>query len=125
MSESKTPMERLDLLLAGLEDEVLRSESEKNFSPEHLVSMRSEIESLIRANADRAQEWESGQSAGVPTATAGAKEIMARAMKRLGSLAGASPRVRMAFSGARPEKARKSKGGNVGTGDDVPDDERR
>lgn len=132
MSESRTSVERLDSLLAGLEDEVLTSEAEKNVSAERLATMRSETEALIRASVDhRAQEREPGRGTGAPTV--GARATVARAMERLGSWTGASvpggrpgasPRVRMAFSGDRPDKGRKSKGGDPGRGDSVPDDER-
>ena len=120
MSENRTPVERLDSLLAGLEDEVLTSEAEKNVSAERVATMRSETEALIRASVDhRAQEREPGRDAGAPTVRA--RATVARAVERLGSWAGAiapgggpgvSPRVRMAFSGDRPEKGRKSKGGD-------------
>ena len=132
MSESRTPMERLDSLLAGLEDEVITSEAEKNVSAEHLATTRSEIEALIGASVDRAEEREPVRGAGAPTV--GTRAKVARAMERLGSWAGASapgggpgalPRVRMAFSGDRPEKGRKSKGGDAGRGDSVPEDERK
>ena len=132
MSENRTPVERLDSLLAGLENEVLTSEAEKDVSAERLATMRSETEALIRASVDRAQEREPGRGAGAPTV--GARATVVRAMERLGSWAGASapgggpgasPRVRMAFSGDRPEKGRKSKGGDAGRGDSVPEDERR
>ena len=123
MGESRTAVERLDLLLAVLEDEVLRSESEKDVSPELLATMRSEIEALIRADIDRAEERESGRGTGVPAA--GAWAMMARTMERLGSWTGASPRVRMAFSGARPKKAEKNKGSGADRGVGGPDDERR
>lgn len=125
MSESRTPVERLDLLLAGLEDEVLRSETEKNVSPERLATMRAEIEARIRANVDRGQEREPRQDTGLHTPAAGARSMMARAMEKLGSWTGAPPRVRMAFSGARSEKAGKRKGGDADRGDGVPDDDGR
>ena len=133
MSESRTSVERLDSLLAGLEDEVLTSEAEKNVSAERLATMRSEIEALIGASVDRAEERQPGRGPGAPTVGTRAK-VAARAMERLGSWAGASApgggpgasqRVRMAFSGDRPEKGRKSKGGDAGRGDSVPEDERR
>ena len=132
MSESRTPVERLDSLLAGLEDNVLTSEAEKDVSAERLATMRSEIEALVGASIDRAEEREPGRGAGVPTV--GTRAKVARAMERLGNWAGASalgggpgasPRVRMAFSGDRSEKGRKSKGGDAGRGDSVPEDERR
>ena len=131
MSESRTPVKRLDSLLAGLEDEVLTSEAEKDVSAERLATMRSEVETLIRASVDRAEEREPGRGAGAPNV--GARVTVAQAMERLGSWTGAiapgvgpgtSPRVRMAFSGDRPEKGRKSKGVDAGRGDSVPDDER-
>ncbi|MCY3820600.1 MAG: hypothetical protein OXH52_14765 [Gammaproteobacteria bacterium] len=123
MSESRTPVGRLDLLLAGLEDEVLRSEPEKDVSPERLTMMRSEIETQIRANMDRVEEQEPGRGTGVPSARAWA--MMIRAKERLGSWTGASPRVRMAFSGSRPKKAEKIKRSDANRGDGEPDDERR
>ena len=131
MSESRTPVERLDSLLAGLEDEVLTSEAEKNVSAECLATMRSETEALVRAGVDLGQERDPRQGAGAPAV--GAKATVVRAMERLGSWAeasapggrpGASPRVRMAFSGDRPDKGRKSKGVDPGRRDSVPDDER-
>jgi len=132
MSESRTPMERLDSLLAGLEDEVLTSEAEKDVPAERLATMQSETEALLRANVARVQEWEPGRDAGAPTV--GASATVARAMERLGSWAGASvpggrpgasPRVRMAFSGDQPDKGRKSKSVDPSRGDySVPDDER-
>ena len=121
MSRSRTSVERLDFLLARLEDEVLRSESKKKVPRERVATMRSEIESLIRTNADRVEELGSGQSAGVPAA----RTIMARAMARLGSWTGASPRVRMAFSGTQSEKSKKSKDSDTDQGDSVPGAERK
>ena len=125
-------MERLDSLLAGLEDEVLTSEADKDVSAERLATMRSEVEALIRAGVDRAEERAPGQRASAPTV--GTKATVVRAMERLGSWAGtsaprggpgASPRVRMAFSGDRPEKRRKSKGGDASRAEGVTDDERK
>ena len=87
MSESRTPVKRLDSLLAGLEDEVLTSEAEKDVSAERLATMRSEVEALIVASVDRAEEREPGRGAGAPTV--GARVKVARAMERLGSWTGA------------------------------------
>ena len=132
MSKSRTAVERLDSLLTGLEDEVLTSETEKDISAERLATMRSEIEVLIEASVDQAEEQERRRSADAPTAGTMAK--VARAMERLGSLAGASalddgpgvlPRVRMAFSGNRPERRRKSRGGDAVRADSMPEDEHR
>ena len=132
MSESRTPVERLDSLLAGLEDEVLTSEADKDVSAEQLATMRSEIEALIAASVGRAEERERGRDAGAPTVEARVK--VTRAMERLGRWAGkgalgrepgASPRVRMAFSGGRPEKGGKKMGSDAGRRDSAPEDERR
>ena len=132
MSESRTPVERLDSLLAGLEDEVLTSEADKDVSAEQLATMRSEIEALIGASVGRAEERELRRGASAPTV--GTRAKVTRAMERLGSWAGigapgrgpgASPRVRMAFSGDRPEKGRKTKHGDAGRRDSAPEDERR
>lgn len=123
MSESRTPVGRLDLLLASLEDEVLRSETEKDLSPERLAMMRSDIEARIRGNMDRVEEREPGQGTSVAAARAWA--TMIRAKERLGSWTGVSPRVRMAFSGGRPNKTERIKGSDAGRGDAEPDDERR
>ena len=131
MNESRTPAERLDSLLAGLEDEVLTSEADKDVSAEQLTTMRSEIEALIGAGVGPAEERQLGRGAGAPTV--GTRAKVARAMERLGSWAGisapgpgpgTSPRVRMAFSGDRPEKGRKRRGGAAGRRDSAPEDER-
>ena len=131
MRDSRTPVERLDSLLAGLEDEVLTSEADRGVSAEQLATMRSEIEALIGASVGRAEERELGRGAGAPTV--GTRAKVARAMEKLGSWAGisapgrgpvASPRVRMAFSGDRPEKGRKSKGGDAGRRNSATEDER-
>ena len=133
MNESKTPVERLDSLLAGLEDEVLTSEADKDVSAEQLATMRSEIASPNREQfVGPTESQELGRDAGAPTV--GTRAKVARAMERLGSWAGISapgrgpgalPRVRMAFSGDRPEKGRKSKGGDARRTNSAPGDERR
>ena len=132
MSESRTPVDRLDSLLLGLENEVLTSAAEKEVSAERLATMRSEIEVLIRASVDRVEERKPGRGAGAPTVVA--KATVTRAMERLGSWVGASapsdgpgasPRVRMAFSGDQPERGRKVKGGDSGREEGVTDDERK
>ena len=64
MSESRTPVKRLDSLLAGLEDEVLTSEAEKDVSAERLATMRSEVETLIGASVDRAGGTGAGAGCG-------------------------------------------------------------
>ena len=120
MSDSKTPRERLDALLAGLEDEVLRSHltgqrlADEGATTEDVGAMRSAIESLIHARTgDPERRLEPLRGAGAP----GAKARVAQAMERLGRWAGvsqgegtggAAPRVRMAFSGEPSEKAGKT-----------------
>ena len=96
MNNSKKAMERLDSLLMDLEDDVLRSEPEKDVSSERMAAMRSEIETLIQANVERIDEPRRGESTGV-LAPAG------RTMKCIGRSEGetgraASPRCDMAFS---------------------------
>ena len=99
MTDSRTSRERLDALLAGLEDEVLRSDrtggrlADEGGGAEDVGAMRSAIESLIRPHVGDAP---------------GAKAKVTQAMARLGRWAwvvqdggplAAAPRVRMAFSG--------------------------
>ena len=61
MSDSRTPLERLDSLLAGLEDGVLRATGvgggsrDSDASLERLATMRSDIEEIVRAKVDRAE----------------------------------------------------------------------
>ena len=121
MSENRMHRERLDALLAGLEDEVIRSEEGRAFSGETMATTRvgatrSAIESLIRGQlgvSQGRQELLLEQEAGGK----GAKAKLARAMERLGRWVGvtqtedvvrAPPQVRMAFSGGRSRKRRKT-----------------
>ena len=140
MSNNRIPRERLDALLAGLEDEVLRPDqtgqrlADEGVATENVGVMRSSIESLIHARTDgpeRRQESLRGDSDGAK----GTKTKVARAMERLGRWAGvaqsggatsAAPQVRMAFSGEPSEKvgktarnaARRQRGGSDGTRDE-------
>ena len=140
MSDSRTPRERLDSLLTGLEDEVLRSDqtgqplADEGVSTENVAAMRSNIESLIHARAGdpgRRRESLRGEGAGAK----GAKAKVAQTMERLRRWAGmaqggrattAAPRVRMAFAGKRSEKVGKTarnatrhhRGGSDGPGDE-------
>ena len=116
MSDSRTPRERLDALLTGLEDEVLRSDqtgqglADEGIATETAGAMRSGIESLILARAG-GTEPRPGSLRGD-----GSREVKAKAaqaMERLGRWTGmgrdghatsAPLRVRMAFSGERSEK---------------------
>ena len=120
MSDSKTPRERLDALLAGLEDEVLRSHrtgqllADEGVATEDVGAMRSAIESLIHARTGNPERrLEPLRGAGAP----GAKAKVAQAMERLGRWAGAvhgggaggaAPEARMAFSGEPSEKLGKT-----------------
>ena len=120
MSDSKTPRERLDALLAGLEDEVLRSHpagqrlADEGVTTEDAGAMRSAIESLIHARTgDPERRLEPLRGAGAP----GAKAKVAQAMERLGRWAGAvqgggaggaAPEARMAFSGEPSKKLGKT-----------------
>ena len=123
MSGTRWPRERLDALLSGLEDEVLRSEqtgaapADEGDTVEDAGPLRSAIESLIRANSDGVEQLADsvrGKGAG----PSGAVAKVAQALERLHSWAGvragervarALPQVRMAFSGKGTEK----RGGTV------------
>lgn len=120
MSDSKTPRERLDALLAGLEDEVLGPHpagqhlADEGVTTEEAGAMRSAIESLITARtgaSGRQQEPLRGAGA------IGTKAKVAQVMERLGRWAGearsgrvgtAAREVRMAFSGEPSEKVGKT-----------------
>lgn len=121
MSNDRTHRERLDALLAGLEDEVLRSEEERTISEAGIEATdvgatRSAIESLIRARLG-GRERRQQPSREAAADRQGAKDKVGRAMERLGKWAGvtqagtavgAAPRVRMAFFGGGSPKRGKS-----------------
>ena len=139
MTETKTAVERLDALLGGLEDGVLRTgavdrgDLGKAGSREGVEAIRSDIDALIRSRSDRSAGREPGRSVGVQTL--GAKAKVTAAMARLGRWVGvgphagdetAVPRVRMAFSGARSEKREKDEKderGDARRRKGMPDDE--
>jgi len=121
MRGRKSPVERLDLLLACLEDEVLRSESEKNAFTECTIAMRSEIEALIQANSNQTENSELEENAGMFEA----RGMTARMISEVTKWTDVSPRVRMAFSGTRPAKASKSEDRVASQDDIVSDDEHR
>ena len=121
MSNNRTHRERLDALLAGLEDEVIRSKdgwalSEETMATTHVGATRSVIESVIRRRlgaSEERQELLGEKEAGGK----GEQSKLVRAMERLGRWVGvtqtedvvrAPPRVRMAFSGGRSQKNRKT-----------------
>ena len=122
MTHNKTPKERLDTLLAGLEDEVLRSDlaglhsEDEDTARDAARVMRSSIESLIRAPAgslDRRQQSlldEGGRAKGLGAKVA---QLMERAghwagVTQSGRAPGLSAPVRMAFSGEQPEEIEKT-----------------
>ena len=120
MSDSRTSRERLDALLAGLEDEVLRSHrtgqrlADEGVAREDVGAMRSAIESLIHARTgDPERRPEPLRGAVAP----GAKARVVQAMQRLGRWAGAvqggdvggeMPEARMTFSGEPSEEIGKT-----------------
>ena len=116
MSETRTATERLDAMLSGLEDDVLgtgaveREETDETGARERVEMIRSDIEALIGSRSRAATGPEPGR--GVGRHALGAKAKVAETMARFGRRVGlgpharggsATPRVRMAFSGARSE----------------------
>ena len=110
MNESRNARERLEALLTGLEEEVMRGEGCVDTD---VAGMRAEIEELIRNRGDVAFDAE--------TATPGVgamKDKVMGVVELLGKWAGigqsdarrgVAPRVRMAFSGEREtEKGNKA-----------------
>ena len=105
MNETRKPHERLDALLTGLEEEVLRR---KDASTTDIGAMRSSMELLIVGIMDPKEES--------PRAVVDVKGKLAGAVERLGRWAnmvqGYSradiPRVKMAFSGKQERPVRRS-----------------
>lgn len=136
MSESRTATERLDAMLSGLEDDVLgtdaaeRVETDEAGAGERLEMIRSDIEALIGSRSRAATTPEPGRGMGRHGLGAKAKvaETMARFGRRvgLGRQAGgesATPRVRMAFSGARSETGESEERKDAGRRKVVRDDD--
>ena len=138
MSETRTATERLDAMLAGLEDGVLRKgaadqvEMEETGAREGVETIRSDIEALIRSLSRPATGREPGRGVGVHALGVKAKAKVAETMARLGRTVGlgphaggesAAPRVRMAFSGARSETGEKEERKEARRRKGVPDDE--
>ncbi len=111
-------MERLDALLTGLEDEVLQSGQtgqhlvDEGIATETTRAMRASIESLILA---REGDFEPRLGAPRSDHSEGVKAKVALVIERLGRWAilgqdgqttSMARRVRMAFSGERPQKTR-------------------
>ena len=106
MSDRRTPRERLDALLAGLEDEVLRAQrtgqrlADEGVATEDVGAMRSAIESLIHARTDDPEPRpEPLRGADAP----GAKARVTQAMQRLGRWAGRCREEARAARCRRPE----------------------
>ena len=111
MTHSRTPRERLDALLAGIEDEVLRPGRtgpdilDQGGAVEDVGTMRSSIEALIEVRMGSGED------------TGGARAKVTQAMERLGrwtgvvqggNRSGALPQARMAFSGDPSEELGKT-----------------
>ena len=101
MKDTRNARERLDAVLTGLEDEVMRGEGSVGADVE---GMRAEMEALIERHGGRsASEAARASAGGVKGKVAMAKELLGRwagigARNRERALV---PRVRMAFSGER------------------------
>ena len=101
MNDIRNAHERLDALLTGLEEEVMRGEG---VLATDVKAMRTDLEGLIVRHAGRGVRDDAAPTAGgVKDKRAIAKELMGR-LAEIGQRAvrsNALPRVRMAFSGKR------------------------
>ena len=133
MTDRGSPKERLDALLAGLEDEVLRSSrtgqdlAEEGGCAEDAAAMRSGIEAVIQT---RMNDGRRGSEPVHAAAGTSGRSKVAQAMQRLrrwtGEVQGrglhAAPQVRMAFSGKSKvgktarKPTRRGRGGSAGAG---------
>ena len=125
MNKERTARERLDSLLAGLEDEVLQRD---DTSATDITVVRSLVESAI----ETCMGARTGHNE--PPGRAEAKGMVARTVERLGRWAGtgeglvrsAAPRVRMAFSGESGTVEREQRRGKrASRGPKGTDDEER
>ena len=101
MNDTRNAQERLDALLTGLEDEVIRGEGDVGTDVE---AMRAEMAALIEAHAgDGRQRGALPKAGDVKARVASAMELLGRraGISEVGSRRPAAPRVRMAFSGER------------------------
>lgn len=105
MSDTRNARERLEALLTGLEDEVMRGEGCVDTD---VAGMRAEMEALIGKHLGA-----TGRAEAAASGAADARGKVAGAVERLGRWAGAGqsamraalgPRVRMAFSGTKPRR---------------------
>ena len=117
MSDTRNARERLDALLTGLEDEVLRGEGCVDTD---VAAMRAEIEVVIRKHLGTIGSAEAVASRAI------ARGKVAGAVERIGRWADAGqgavraalgPRVRMAFSGEKPTRDERKNRGGVDSGD--------
>ena len=114
MNERRRARERLDAMLAGLEDGVLETgaaeevELQETGVREGVEMIRSDIEALVGSLSGSAPGREPGASAGAGALGAKAKGKVAERLARLGRRVGLGPhggsesgtlRVKMAFSG--------------------------
>lgn len=138
MSETRTAAERLDAMLAGLEDDVLgtgaanQGELGETGAREGVERMRADIEALIGSVSGPATAREAERGVGVHALGMKAKAKVAETMARLGRRVGlgphaggesAAPRVRMAFSGAPAETGEKEERNEASRGKGAPGDE--
>ena len=101
MNDSRNAHKRLDALLTGLEDEVMRGEGGL---PTDVTVMRAELEELIARHTGKGVRDEAALVAGgVKGRVAIAKELMSRwaGIGQRAVRSNALPRVSMAFSGKR------------------------
>jgi len=122
MRERRTATERLDAMLAGLEDGVLETGAaeevglEETSVREGVEMIRSDIEALVGSLSGSAPGREPGARVGARALGAKAKGKVAERLARLGRRVGLGPhagsesgtlRVKMAFSGSRSETGEK------------------
>ena len=122
MTHNKRSRERLDVLLAGLEEEVLQSDLAELRSEaagtahEAVRAMRSNMESLIRA-ADGSSQRRRESPYSEEERAKGVSARVAQMLERVGHWAGIAQSsrapdvlapVRMAFSGEQPDKTEKT-----------------
>ena len=106
MSERRSARERLDMLLTGLEDEVISGEGCVDTD---VKAMRAEIEGVIRKHADvgNTREVDSAIAREAKGKVAGVVELLGRwaGIGRHRARPVRVPRIRVAFSGERAPNA--------------------
>ena len=126
MNDTRNAGERLEALLTGLEDEVMRGEGCVDTD---VAGMRAEIEALVKKHGDVAVDVETGTPGvgGVKDKVIGVVELLGRwaGIGQSGARGAAVPRVRMAFSGEREAERRNraeregERGGDANEGGDA------